>query len=264
MERPPDRPPSQAKVHNPNEKTFLSLDDDEGDDIYELDQDAKNTINASRGATKYDHDDDDDGPPPPPRPGSIRRGVPADLTPPAPPRPGKQQDTLREPPRTLRKMESTISGFGDDDDDAPPPPLKSGNSAYGAGGGAPPPRPSKKSSTLDGFAGMATIPMLSESEFMYGVLDRKQCEPMLLGAGDEDGRFLVRTKGAGYVLSMCANGQCEHHMVASVDGVFTLNGNPTTVPCSTIPALIAHLSDNLDGITAMLKYPLAKGTGMSF
>ena len=75
---------------------------------------------------------------------------------------------------------------------------------------------------------------------------------MLKDAGGHDGVFLVRSKGSAYVLSLCAFSQCEHHVVKKVSGFFELNKKPTTLPCSSLPELIAHLTKEQDGITAKL------------
>ena len=97
--------------------------------------------------------------------------------------------------------------------------------------------------------------------FLHGQLSRNEAEEKLTSAGLKDGMFLVRTRGDMYALSLCADGQFEHHVLKSEGGSFTLNGSPLAKMCPTLPEAIALLASQHDEqVATQLTTPVGKAT----
>ena len=275
-----------GKTSYDHEDVLPTPQEDEGDDIYALD-----AAGESGGGTKSYEEPVAMESAPPPRPRSITKQSASFVAPPRSSKPGNEAPAY---PATLRRVSlpkpEPDGDFGVATDELPPPPPKKASSAP-----PPPQRPSK----ADSFSGFGESPkpspgppprprtastsvsappprprtssatvnsLLPESDFVHGVLDRKVTESMLQQGGGVDGTFLVRTKGAGYVLSMCAHSKCEHHMVNLENSVFTVNNKSTSVPCLTLPELVKHLTNETDGITVKLTQhvpPVNAASGMA-
>jgi hypothetical protein len=106
---------------------------------------------------------------------------------------------------------------------------------------------------------------ISEGSFLHGALSRLDAEQLLRDAGLADGTFLIRTKGATFVLTMCKDSQFEHHVLSKNGaGTFELNSQPLKSSCSTLSQVVAHLSADREEIATNLVSPVAPDEGDSF
>merc|ERR1712146_190472 len=97
--------------------------------------------------------------------------------------------------------------------------------------------------------------------YVHGALSRTEADSMLTRAGGEAGTFLVRArKGTQqYVLSLAlSGGKGEHHVLErGPTGAWQINGSATTKPCTTLEALVQHLSQTADIVGHTLTQPVS-------
>ena len=220
-----DPPPEPAPPPPPKQQAMFE----------ETDEDFYDSGEATRAGFKTNNKDD-----PPPEP--------------APPPPPKQQATFEATEEDFYDSGDVVkAGFQTNSADNPAPSAAFEESAedfYDSG-----------DVVKAGFQTNSAPAGGGTDAFLHGQLSRNEAEEKLTSAGLKDGMFLVRTRGDMYALSLCADGQFEHHVLKSEGGSFTLNGSPLAKMCPTLPEAIALLASQHDEqVATQLTTPVGKAT----